>query len=250
MPNAADAILLCGGAGLRLRSVTGDAPKSLASIGDRPFLELLLSQLRRHGFRRVILAVGYRNDVIRSHFGNRAFGLTLGYSIESEPLGTGGALRNALDLIESDVALIMNGDSYTDADLSAFADDYCAARADFSMVVVPADARVDVGLVSVDTVGKISGFKEKQTSPGSEHVNAGIYMTTKRILGEIPAGARVSLEEELSPRWLMEGKYLRAFRHLGECIDIGTPERYRSAQESLANAEVGGSRSGPEGHRA
>jgi NDP-sugar pyrophosphorylase family protein len=250
MPSAVDAILLCGGAGLRLRSVSGNAPKSLTNIGDRPFLELLLSQLRRHGFERAILAVGYRGDAIRQHFGDRALGLNLDYSTEATPLGTGGALRNALDLIHPDTALIMNGDSYTDADLSAFADDYRAARADFSMVVVPADGRVDVGLVSVDPFGKISGFKEKQTSPGSGQVNAGIYITTKRILGEIPAGVRASLEEELFPQWLAEGKHLRAFRHLGECIDIGTPERYRSAQELLANAEVGGSRSGPKRHRA
>jgi mannose-1-phosphate guanylyltransferase len=212
-------------------------------------LELLLSQLRRHGFRRVILAVGYRNDVIRSHFGNRAFGLTLGYSIESEPLGTGGALRNALDLIESDVALIMNGDSYTDADLSAFAVDHLEAEADVSMIVVPPDGRVDCGLVSVDPRGKVVGFKEKQSSPGTQHVNAGIYMATKRILGDIATGIQVSLEAELFPRWLAQGKYLRAFSYPGNCIDIGTPDRYRSAQDSLAKVEVGGSLSRPEGNR-
>jgi mannose-1-phosphate guanylyltransferase len=250
MPNAADAILLCGGAGLRLRSVTGDAPKSLASIGDRPFLELLLSQLRRYGFHRVILAVGYRNDAIRAHFGDRALGLTLEYSIESEPLGTGGALRKAADLVESGSALIMNGDSYTDADLSAFAADYRDAKADVSMVVVPADGRVDCGLVSVGASCKVVGFKEKQSSSGTQHVNAGIYMVSKRILFDVPIGLQVSLEAELFPRWLAEGKSLRAFSYSGSCIDIGTPERYRSAQDSLANVEVGESFSGPEAHRA
>jgi mannose-1-phosphate guanylyltransferase len=250
MPNAADAILLCGGAGLRLRSVTGDAPKSLASIGDRPFLELLLSQLRRHGFYRAILAVGYRNDAIRAYFGDRALGLTLEYSIESEPLGTGGALRKAADLVESESALIMNGDSYTDADLSAFAADYRDAKADVSMVVVPADGRVDCGLVSVDAAGTVVGFKEKQSSSGTQHVNAGIYMVSKRILFDVPIGLQVSLEAELFPRWLAEGKSLRAFSYSGSCIDIGTPERYSSAQDSLANVEVGESFSGPEAHRA
>src|SRR5271168_2174134 len=92
MPSAGDAIILCGGAGLRLRSVTGDAPKSLATIGDRPFLDILLSQLRRHGFRHVILAVGYQRDVIRSYFDNRVTDVSLEYSIEATPLGTGGAL--------------------------------------------------------------------------------------------------------------------------------------------------------------
>jgi len=249
MPSAVDAIVLCGGAGLRLRSVSGNAPKSLTNIGGRPFLELLLSQLHRHGFQRAVLAVGYRGDAIRAHFGDRALGLSLEYSTETTPLGTAGALRNAMDLIHSGTALIMNGDSYTDADLSAFADDYRAAKPDFSMVVVPADGRSDIGLVSIDPGGKIAGFKEKQSSLATAQVNAGIYMTSKQLLGEIPAGIPVSLEEQLFPRWLAEGKYLRAFRYAGECIDIGTPERYRSAQESLANAEVDGARSRPEGDR-
>ena len=247
MPNAADAILLCGGAGLRLRSVTGNAPKALASIGGRPFLELLLGQLRRHGFQRIILAVGYGNDAIRSYFGDRALGLTLGYAIESEPLGTGGALRNAVDLIESNAALIMNGDSYTDADLSAFVADYREAEPDISMIVVPADGRVDCGLVSVNSSREVVGFKEKQSTSGTPYVNAGIYLTTKRTLSGIPAGVQISLEHELFPRWLAEGRHIRAFSYSGSCIDIGTPERYREAQDSLASVEVDRRLPGPEG---
>src|SRR5258708_28828206 len=95
MPSVADAIVLCGGAGTRLRSVTGDAPKSLASIGGRLFLDILLSQLRRHGFKRVILAVGFQRDLIRSHFDGQALDTSLEYSIELTPLGTGGAFSHA-----------------------------------------------------------------------------------------------------------------------------------------------------------
>jgi NDP-sugar pyrophosphorylase family protein len=250
MRSAPDAIVLCGGAGLRLRSVTGDAPKSLASIGGRPFLDILLSQLRRHGFQRVILAVGYQKDLIRSRFGGDAYGLAVRYAIESAPLGTGGALRNAADQIDSDVALIMNGDSYTDADLAAFAADYWDARADISVLVVPADGRVDCGLVSVDANRGVLGFREKQSALGTQYVNAGIYMATKRILCDVPPGVQVSLETDLFPRWLAEGKYLRAFNHSGECIDIGTPERYQRAQVILANVEVAGTLSKPERQRA
>ena len=102
----------------------------MADVAGRPFLELLLRQLRRHGFERAILAVGYQKDMIYSHFGERAFGLDLAYSVESCPLGTGGALRNAADLIESENVLIMNGDSYTDADLGEFVVDHREAKAD------------------------------------------------------------------------------------------------------------------------
>jgi NDP-sugar pyrophosphorylase family protein len=249
MPSAPDAMLLCGGAGTRLKSVTGSTPKSLATIGSRPFLDLLLHQLRRHGFQRVILAVGYQKELIRSYLGDQSNGLTLEYSVESVPLGTGGALRNAIDLIASDSVLIMNGDSYTDADLSAFERDFHAANADLSVLVVPADGRVDCGLVSVDSRGSVLGFREKQTSTGNFHVNAGIYMATKNILRDVPPGVRVSLEEELFPRWLAERKCLRAFSHTGNCVDIGTPERYQRAQDILANVEVSGTFSNSESPR-
>jgi mannose-1-phosphate guanylyltransferase len=249
MPSAADAIILCGGAGLRLKSVTGSAPKSLANIAGRPFLEILLSQLRRHGFQRVILAVGYQKDLIQEHFGDRMFGLALKYSIESAPLGTGGALRNAVDLIESETIVIMNGDSYTGADLALFVADYRSTKADVSMLVVPADGRVDCGLVSVDDNGKVLGFKEKQSTLRTHYVNAGIYAMSKHALVRIQPGVQISLETDLFPRWLADGKYLRAFTHRGECVDIGTPERYQRAQLSLANAEVTESLAKPGGQR-
>jgi len=250
MQTAIDAIVLCGGAGLRLRSITGDAPKSLASIGGRPFLEILFHQLRRHGFQRAILAVGFQSDVIRSHFGSRDDSLALDYSTETEPLGTGGALRKAADYLETDRALILNGDSYTDADLSAFADDACRANADLSILLVPVDGRVDCGLVSVDDNHRVLGFKEKQAALGTQYVNAGVYVATKRLLRGIQPGVRISLETSLFPQWLAESKHLRGFNHSGKCIDIGTPERFRDAQETLANAELGRALSGAEGRPA
>jgi len=250
MPSVADAIVLCGGAGTRLRSVTGDAPKSLATIGDRPFLDILINQLRRHGFEHVILAVGYQRDLIRSHFDNRAHDISLEYSIESTPLGTGGALRNAVEFVKSESVLIMNGDSYTDADLSSFVAHHRESQADLSVLVVPTDGRVDCGLVSVDPGGRVLGFKEKQSATGMQYVNAGIYALAKKILYEMPPNQRVSLEEQLVPRLLAEGKNIRAFHHSGKCIDIGTPERYLQAQKTLANAEPAGFLSAHKGQRA
>lgn len=238
MPNLPDAILLCGGAGLRLRSVTGDAPKGMAEVGGRPFLELLLRQLCRHGFRRAILAVGYQKDVIRSHFGESALGLSLGYAIESAPLGTGGALSNAADLVESDNVLTMNGDSYTDVDLRRVVADYRESKADASVVVVPADGRGDCGSVLLDESGRLARFQEKQSPFHAPYLNAGIYMVSRYMLKEIPRGVEVSLEQELLPLWLRQGKYVKGFVYLGRCIDIGTPERYRSAQGILANVEA------------
>jgi NDP-sugar pyrophosphorylase family protein len=240
MPNMPDAVILCGGAGLRLRTVTGDGPKSMAAVAGRPFLELPLKQLRRHGYTRVILAVGYQSDSIRNHFGNAAFGLSLEYSAETSPLGTGGALRNAIDMIRSEETLVMNGDSYTDADLRRFETEHGAAGADASVLVVPADGRGDCGLVAVAPTGDVVRFKEKQGSTGARYLNAGIYMMTRHLLGEIDPGIRVSLEEELFPRWIADGKTIKAFVFQGACIDIGTPARYQGAQDSLASVEIDG----------
>jgi len=239
MRSAPDAILLCGGAGLRLRSVIGNAPKGMAVVAGRPFLELLLLQLRRHGFERAILAVGYQNDVIRSYFGDRAFGLDLTYSAEESPLGTGGALRNAAELVKSESVLVMNGDSHTDVDFKALLDSHREARADASVVVVPADGRGDGGSVRVDNSGRLVRFDEKQGGADSSYLNAGIYVLSRDLLSVIPSGVSVSLEQELFPRWLVERRDIRAFVHQGKCIDIGTPERYEVAQDVLASVETG-----------
>jgi len=239
MPSMPDVIVLCGGAGLRLRSVIGNAPKGMAEVAGRPFLELLLRQLHRHHFKRVILAVGHQSDMIQAHFGEHALGLHLVYSVESSPLGTGGALRNAADLFGSDSILVMNGDSYTDVDLTRFLEDHREAMADASVVVVPADARSDCGFVLLDGNGRLTRFAEKQVPLYASYANAGIYLLSRAMLDEIPAGVTVSLERELFPQWLRQSKVFRAFIYPGACIDIGTPERYRDAQSALADAEAG-----------
>ena len=237
MRSLPDAIVLCGGAGLRLRSVTGDGPKSMASVAGRPFLELLLRQLRRYGFPHAIMAVGYRKEVIREHFGAEALGVRLTYAEELEPLGTGGAVQNASAFVTSDAALVMNGDSYTDVDLRALVEQYAASGADASMVVVPADGREDCGSVFAEAEGKLTAFSEKGRPAGAPYINAGIYLVSRALLETIPAGQQVSLERELLPRWLKENRKIRAFFARSSCVDIGTPERFQQAQEALATAE-------------
>jgi mannose-1-phosphate guanylyltransferase len=239
MPDVPDVIVLCGGAGLRLRSVIGKAPKGMAAIGGRPFLELLLRQARCYGFARAILAVGYQKDAIQSHFGNQSCGLDLIHSPEEWPLGTGGALRQAASLAKSASILVMNGDSYTDADLGQFLDDYRASGADASVVIVAVDGRDDCGTVSVDRDGRLDAFAEKQRAAGTNYVNAGIYLLSRQLVDGIPASREISLEKELFPKWIEEGRNIRGFIWPGTCVDIGTPDRYRAAQQLLGSIEAG-----------
>jgi NDP-sugar pyrophosphorylase family protein len=233
-----DAIVLCGGAGLRLKSITGNAPKSMAGVAGRPFLEVLLRQLERRGFKRVILAVGYQQEAIRGYFGERAFGVDVCYSPEQAPLGTGGAIRHALDLVESGEVLVMNGDSYTDADLGCLMAEHRASDACVSVVVVPADRRADIGSVRLNGQGRVAQFDEKTGPAGPNYINAGIYVLSREIVERIPPGVSVSIERELFPRWLAEGVDVKAFVHRGVCVDIGTPERYQAAQALLAQVET------------
>jgi NDP-sugar pyrophosphorylase family protein len=232
-----EAIILCGGAGLRLRSVTGNDPKSMARVAGGPFLGMLLKQLRRHAFQRVILAVGYAGAAIQSYFGEGFGGMDVVYSNESSPLGTGGAVGNAARLIQSRSCLVMNGDSYTDVDLGKFSIGHGESETDVSVVVVPVDERSDVGSVLIDADNNIIEFAEKTRPPIAAHLNAGIYILSSGILSGIPPGLPISLERELIPKWIREGRRLRAFVYSGKCVDIGTPERYRAAQEILAHIE-------------
>lgn len=236
MPTLPDAVILCGGAGLRLKSITGDVPKPMARIVDRPFLELLLVQLKRHGFSRVVLSVGYKHDVIRQYFGEKAFGMDLVYSIEASPLGTGGALGQAADDITTDAALVMNGDSYAAVDLDRLVQSHRNSRADATIVVM-AETRKDAGSVLVDENGRVEAFAEKSDALNTLYQSAGIYVFNKVLCSVIPRTEKISLEERLFPEWLAKGRRIEAFVFPGTCVDIGTPERYLKAQDLLANVE-------------
>ncbi len=231
-----DIIILCGGAGTRLRSVTGESPKSLAAIGGRPFMDVLLEQAAAAGARRVILAVGYRSDAIEAFYGSASFGLELVYSREESPLGTGGALARAARQVRTSDCIAMNGDSYTNLDLRSFAEFYEAGGAAMSVVVTPVDGRTDTGSVLVDSCGRIERFEEKTGGSAARHNNAGIYELRRELLLAEPADAAASLERELIPRWLAAGQTVLAYQHSGRCTDIGTPERYAEAQGTLSNA--------------
>lgn len=243
MHSMPDAIVLCGGAGVRLKSVTGDLPKVMAHIVNRPFLELLLKQLRRNRFERVILAVGYRKEAISSYFKDRAFGMNLVYSDESFPLGTGGALRNVVSLVRSDSVLVMNGDSYTNADLPGFVIEHQKSNADITLLVVDPKGRKDAGAVIVDQYRHVTKFAEKDYSAEAPYASSGIYMLARSLISTIPQGREISLERELFPQWLRTGVAFLASVYSGECIDIGTPERYRNAQIALSDAERQGTAS-------
>jgi D-glycero-alpha-D-manno-heptose 1-phosphate guanylyltransferase len=236
MPQIPDVVILSGGLGTRMQGVAGDVPKPMAQIGGRPFVELLLKQLKRYGFSTVILSVGYKHNTIRNYFGENACALKLLYSVESSPLGTGGALRQAVEQVTTDAVLAMNGDSYTDLDLAGLVQAHADSRADVTVAIVPG-SRNDAGSVVLQQDGKIAAFAEKSMVADSRYLSAGIYMLNRNLVSDIPPAVKISLEEQLFPQWLASAKSIQGFVFQGQCIDIGTPERYRMAQELLKNGE-------------
>jgi len=222
------ALILAGGLGTRLRSVISDVPKVLAPVHGRPFLACLLDQLADAGLTHAVLCTGYRADLIEAAFGGSYRSLTLEYSRESEPLGTGGALRLAADKARSQTILAMNGDSFIDADFPAYfgAHRSSGLRASLLLTEVPDTARY--GRVQVEPGGRVVRFDEKGAHRGVGWINAGVYLFRRDLFAEIPRETSLSFERDLLPAWIAKG--LGGIPCRGRFLDIGTPESFAATE--------------------
>jgi NDP-sugar pyrophosphorylase family protein len=221
------ALILAGGLGTRLSSVISDRPKVLAPVNGRPFLSFLLDQLVNAGFRDVVLCTCYKGEMIRVTFGNRYKDLTVRYSQEPEPLGTGGALRYALPMIETETVLAMNGDSYIDVDLSAYLKWYLKNEIKVALLLTKVPDTSRYGMVKVEKDKSVSAFEEKEKAKGAGWINAGVYLIKTSLLKSIPAGKPFSLEREFFPSL---GNGLFGYLCESELLDIGTPKSYARAE--------------------
>ena len=223
-----EAIVLAGGLGTRLRSVVPDAPKAMAPIAGQPFLAYLLQFLEAQGIARVVLAVGYRNQAIRDFFGTRYQGLQLVYSVEEEPLGTGGALLQALPSVDGRYAFMLNGDTFLRLQYRAMADKL-EQQPDAELVVAlrhVADAHRYGGAVVVG--GRIRGFTAQGTQ-GPGLINAGCYLVARDIFQRYPMPPKFSWEADFLEARSSEIRPI-AFECDAPFIDIGIPEALEQAQ--------------------
>jgi NDP-sugar pyrophosphorylase family protein len=226
------AAILAGGLGTRLRPAVADRPKVLAEVHGRPYLTFLLDQLAAAGIRRTILLTGYRADQIYRAVGEQYGDMRLIHSPEPRPLGTGGAVRHALAKLASPVVLLMNGDSWCDVDLAAFWNRHRASGVGLGMVLVEAADTSRYGRVQVGADGMVQGFEEKQGGARG-WINGGIYLIDRSWIADNPPDRPMSLERELIPHWLGQGRKVFAYRHTGRFLDIGTPASYRAAETFL-----------------
>lgn len=224
-----DCIVLAGGLGTRLRSVVADRPKPLALIDGVPFLSLLMHTLAAsRQVRKTVLAVGYQAEAIVKFFSYRPFAMPVEFSGEELPLGTGGAVKKALEMTESEYVLVLNGDSYVEFSLANLLEQHQNDSVQATLVYTHLEDASRFGRLEIDNK-RVLAFQEKTDAKAPGFINAGVYLFNRTIFDSFSLPEQFSLERDLFPLITPMG----AFRAGGRFIDIGTPDSYREAQTFL-----------------
>ena len=240
------ALILVGGEGTRLRPLTSTVPKPVVTLVDRPFMAYMLEWLRGHGVDDVILSCGFMADGVREVLGDgSALGVRVRYVEEPEPLGTGGALKYAEDLLDERF-FMLNGDVLSDMDLTAQLRQHVQTGARATLALMAVDDPSAFGLVRRHPDGSVKQFLEKPSADqvlDTNLVNAGAYILEREVLRAMaPAGTRISIEREVFPTLVDKGLY--GYEATGYWLDIGTPQRYLQATfeilDGAVHTEVGG----------
>lgn len=231
MPNLSEisVAILAGGFGRRLRSKLPNTQKVLAKVGKYPFLEYLLNQLDKAGFKDVVICTGYKGWQVQKQFGKKFKHLSLHYSQEKYKLDTAGAIRLALPHLKSDNILVTNGDSFFDTDLRKFYQTHFKKRSKGTILLTEVSDTSRHGSVKIDKKERIVTFQEKKKNNKGGLINAGIYLLKRSLLFEIPEKRSVSLEKEMFSKWI--GKDFYGFQGKGKFIDIGIPNDYVNAEK-------------------
>lgn len=233
------AILLAGGLGTRLRSVVADRPKPMADVNGKPFAEYLVHALASQGIREITFAVGYLGEMIEEYFGDGSkFGVKARYAYEKELLGTAGAIKNAAKAMDPDFdrVLVLNADTFYAMDYSRCFS--CAEERNLDMALVlrevPDIRRYGEAVLEE---GILTGFNEKSGEERRGTINGGVYCITEERIDAIPDG-KVSLENEMIPLWMKEGRKIGGYVEKGYFIDIGVPEDYARFGRDAAAGKV------------
>jgi mannose-1-phosphate guanylyltransferase len=229
------AVILVGGEGTRLRPLTCHTTKAMVPILNKPFLEHLLGYLKGHGITDITLAMSYLPQGIKSYFGDGArLGVNLSYLIEEEPLGTAGAVKNAQSYLD-DSFLMLNGDVFTDLDITAMIAFHRERKAAATIALTPVEDPTAYGLIETDNDSRITRFIEKPSweEVTTNTINAGIYVLEPDILSWIPPSKQVSIERETFQQLLAQGEPVYAYVSSAYWLDMGTPEKYLRLNHDL-----------------
>lgn len=228
-----DVIILAGGLGTRLASVVNDVPKPMAPVAGKPFLEQIFKTLSAAHVAKVILAVGYKYEKIKAYYGSDFNGIPLVYSIEDEPLGTGGGIGLAMQKATEDHILVLNGDTFFDVNLAEMFEVHKSENATLTLALKQMEKPDRYGTVLLENY-TIVCFQEKQKNIPTGLINGGVYLANKSLTNELPLVAKYSFETEVLEAKVGTGK-LKGYISKGLFIDIGIPEDYERAQQIFAN---------------
>ncbi len=233
MANFPDVIILAGGFGTRLQSVVKDVPKPMAPVADIPFLEWLINYLSKSNPNKIILSTGYKHEIIEAHFGKSFKNIPIVYSIETDPLGTGGAIKKAFDLVSTENCLVLNGDTFLQIDHPNFLNFHSKNKALFTMALKPMKNPARYG--TVETEGEtIKKFNEKNPDLAEGLINTGVYLMKKEILKHFPEQEKFSFETDFME--LKTGEIeMKSYITDDYFIDIGIPEDYKKANDEFPN---------------
>lgn len=223
------AIILAGGLGTRLKSVTGEHPKPMADLLGRPLMEHIVQLLRENGFDEICCTLRYRAGEIMAHFGDGSrFGVRMQYRIETRPLGTAGSVGGCRDFIGEEDALVISGDAACDFALRTLMDEHRARGAAATIALCRSAVPLRYGLAVTDDKGDIRAFIEKPAWPQvvTDLVNTGIYVLSPRALAAIPAEGAFDFGRDLFPLLLEKGERLAGVALDGYWCDVGTPQAY------------------------
>jgi mannose-1-phosphate guanylyltransferase len=225
-----EAILLVGGQGTRLRPLTVNTPKPMLPVAGVTCTEHQIARAREAGITRVILGTSYRSEVFQEALGDgSALGVELIYVVEDQPLGTGGAVRNAARHLTSaahDPVLVFNGDVLTGLNITRLVDHWRDAAAEVALYLTRVEDPRAYGLVPTDDQGRVTSFLEKPSTPEeivTDQVNAGCYVFRRDVIDRIPEGRVVSIERETFPQLLAEQCHVIGVVDPGYWLDLGTP---------------------------
>lgn len=234
------ALVLVGGEGTRLRPLTLTQPKPALTLVDRPFIRFMVDWLARHGVDDVIMACGFRAELLQAALGDETeTGVSIRYVSEDEPLGTAGPIRLAADSgLLGERFMVLNGDVLTDLDLTALQEFHAERDAVATLALYPVSDPTSYGLVRREEDGRVLGFLEKPDPAqiDTDEINAGAYVLERSVVDLIPPGRSVSIEREVFPRLVGQGLF--GLRLEGYWMDIGTPERYLQATWDILEQRV------------
>ncbi len=233
------AVILIGGEATRLRPLTCNMSKAMVPVLNVPFLEHVIRHLSRHQIKDIILAQGHLAQPIEGYLGDGSqFGVKLYYSIEDTPLGTAGAVKNAESYLD-ETFLTLNGDVFTDLDITAMIGFHRERKAKATIAVTPVDDPTAYGLIETDAQGRITHFleKPKPEEVTTNMINAGTYVLEPEVLAQIPPQMEVSIERKTFLQLLARGEPVYAYSSSTYWIDMGTPEKYLQLHRDLLSGK-------------